>query len=362
MFKAIGNFLYKTPWWVLITAGSVTLLALLLFAAPTQVLRLQDKGATVQERRAIEREINLAFGDSALDFAQGVVRAMRERASDPDRQRELDHALEEIARAKRELSAAQSDTSRAVRQSAKESADAALESAAGAAEAALDAAVEAREAVQEARNDAVELLRNRGLDSNATAHSFDGMLKTATDNEKAAREALESIRAAAREAAPAASAARPQRSVTARVDLGGVHIETGGADAALPEGLRGEIRSKVGSDVWRVGVGSVLVLAFIPVWVMLMMSKYFIGRSRRALAVAEEKTAEARLSHLSRQVTEARLQALQAQVEPHFLYNTLANVQALTEVDPAAANTMVTHLIQYLRASLPKMREHSSTV
>lgn len=68
------------------------------------------------------------------------------------------------------------------------------------------------------------------------------------------------------------------------------------------------------------------------------------------------------MSDVSRQVTEARLQTLQAQVEPHFLYNTLANVQALNEVDPPAANQMVGHLIQYLRASLPKMREASSTV
>ena len=49
-------------------------------------------------------------------------------------------------------------------------------------------------------------------------------------------------------------------------------------------------------------------------------------------------------------------------MEPHFLYNTLANVQALNEVDPPAANQMVGHLIQYLRASLPKMRESTSTV
>jgi hypothetical protein len=49
-------------------------------------------------------------------------------------------------------------------------------------------------------------------------------------------------------------------------------------------------------------------------------------------------------------------------VEPHFLYNTLASVQALTEVDPAQANAMTGHLIQYLRNALPKMREGISTV
>ncbi len=44
------------------------------------------------------------------------------------------------------------------------------------------------------------------------------------------------------------------------------------------------------------------------------------------------------------------------------MYNTLANVQALTEFDPPAANQMVGHLISTLRASLPKMRENTSTV
>jgi hypothetical protein len=65
---------------------------------------------------------------------------------------------------------------------------------------------------------------------------------------------------------------------------------------------------------------------------------------------------------MAQQVTEAKLQALQAQVEPHFLYNTLASVQALTEVDPARANTLTGHLIMYLRNALPKMRESISTV
>ena len=82
--------------------------------------------------------------------------------------------------------------------------------------------------------------------------------------------------------------------------------------------------------MWRIGVGSALILLFIPLFIMLLIAKYFIGRSRRALAFAEEKKQEAKVSDVSRQITEARLQALQAQVEPHFLYNTLANVQALT--------------------------------
>ena len=371
MFKALGNLIHRTPWWALVGGGFTLLLALVLFSVPIQVIRLHGSGATPQEQRAIEREINLAFGDRALDFAENVVRAMRERTAEGGRQKELDHALAEIARAKNELYAAKSDMDRAVRESAHETANAALDGAVDAAETALDAAVEAREAIEEARRDAVELLRERGLDVTAASQSFDGMLKTATDNEKAARETLESMRAMRQKqsqaAVPAPSASGPSKDepraiVPPKGQFGGIYIPSVVAMTPLPEDFRGEIRKKVDRDVWRVGVGSALILAFIPVFVILLISKYFLGRSRRAQAVAEAKTQEAEVSHMSRQITEARLQALQAQVEPHFLYNTLANVQALTEVDAQAANKMVGHLIAYLRASLPKMRENTSTV
>jgi hypothetical protein len=167
------------------------------------------------------------------------------------------------------------------------------------------------------------------------------------------------------ESAPAAAAepgaANPKRERKAKVMIG-LDLPKGLAAVQLPQDVRNDIRAKVAGDVWRVGIGSALILLFIPMFIMLVIAKYFIGRSRRALAFAEEKKREAEVSDVNRQITEARLQALQAQVEPHFLYNTLANVQALTEADPPAANAMVGHLIQYLRAALPKMRETTSTI
>ena len=56
----------------------------------------------------------------------------------------------------------------------------------------------------------------------------------------------------------------------------------------------------------------------------------------------------------------ADLKALQAQIEPHFLYNTLANLQLLIRQDGARADAMTGHLIDYLRARLPLMRAHSA--
>jgi LytS/YehU family sensor histidine kinase len=56
------------------------------------------------------------------------------------------------------------------------------------------------------------------------------------------------------------------------------------------------------------------------------------------------------------------MQLMQAQVEPHFLFNTLANVQHLVETDPPAASRMLESLIHYLRAALPQMREAATNL
>jgi signal transduction histidine kinase len=82
-------------------------------------------------------------------------------------------------------------------------------------------------------------------------------------------------------------------------------------------------------------------------------------RAEMARMEAEFDAARAREE---KQLLGARLQLLQAQVEPHFLFNTLANVQHLTTTDPARASEMLTSLIRYLRAALPQMREQSSTL
>lgn len=56
------------------------------------------------------------------------------------------------------------------------------------------------------------------------------------------------------------------------------------------------------------------------------------------------------------QLTEAQLRMLQAQIEPHFLFNTLANIQGLIDYEPAQAKRMLDAFTDYLRASLQQMR------
>ncbi len=65
---------------------------------------------------------------------------------------------------------------------------------------------------------------------------------------------------------------------------------------------------------------------------------------------------EARRTAAERNASEARLRLLQSQLEPHMLFNTLANLRALIGVDPAAAQQMLDRLNAYLRATLEASR------
>lgn len=71
---------------------------------------------------------------------------------------------------------------------------------------------------------------------------------------------------------------------------------------------------------------------------------------------------DARQTAMEKELTAAQLGLLQAQVEPHFLYNTLASAQELVRTDPARADRMLGHLIDYLRRSLPRTDGSLSTV
>ncbi|KAB2838825.1 MAG: hypothetical protein F9K47_17245, partial [Burkholderiales bacterium] len=94
----------------------------------------------------------------------------------------------------------------------------------------------------------------------------------------------------------------------------------------------------------------------------LAVAKFLGGRRRLAERQAESSRLEASCARLEKEATQARLAMLQAQIEPHFLFNTLASVDHLIQIDPAAASRMQKHLIQYLRAAMPQMRDGGSTL
>lgn len=111
----------------------------------------------------------------------------------------------------------------------------------------------------------------------------------------------------------------------------------------------------------RVNTDSLMQLLMIAILGLIMM-KVVLNTQRKAqakVAAAEEATER---EALQRQLVEAKFTTMQAQVEPHFLFNTLASVDHLIEVDPQRASQMQKNLIQYLRAAMPHMRETASTM
>jgi LytS/YehU family sensor histidine kinase len=84
--------------------------------------------------------------------------------------------------------------------------------------------------------------------------------------------------------------------------------------------------------------------------------------TRRVAELRKGEEASARETATEKELTVAKLSLLHAQVEPHFLYNTLASAQVLTRSDPARADQMLGNLITYLRHSLPRAEESFSTL
>jgi Histidine kinase/Histidine kinase-, DNA gyrase B-, and HSP90-like ATPase len=159
------------------------------------------------------------------------------------------------------------------------------------------------------------------------------------DAVQAQRDALEAAREAQAEAEQAARGAKEE------------------AEQALHEAAR-EARSitqRTRRIHWGEFLGDLSLL-----WVLgsLIIKVTYKGRVQAEVKAAQAaETAES--ESLKRQVVEARMAAMQAQVEPHFLFNTLASIDHLIETDPARASIMQKNLIALLRASMPTMREAS---
>ena len=97
-------------------------------------------------------------------------------------------------------------------------------------------------------------------------------------------------------------------------------------------------------------------LALLIIFVSIPLKIAYQGQ-QRAQAVAAQAVQTAETEALRRQVTEARLAAMQAQIEPHFLFNTLGSIEHLIETDPARAGRMQRSLITFLREAMPTLRE-----
>ena len=80
-------------------------------------------------------------------------------------------------------------------------------------------------------------------------------------------------------------------------------------------------------------------------------------RAQRVAVANKRLSLEINESDVQRQLTETRLRLLQAQIEPHFLFNTLASAQQLSQKGAPDAARLIGHLVRFLRMSIPSMRE-----
>ena len=103
-------------------------------------------------------------------------------------------------------------------------------------------------------------------------------------------------------------------------------------------------------------------LTFIGVLVAPWAALAALVRQKDALARHQALAFELERSELERKALDARLRLLQAQVEPHFLFNTLANVRELVDSGSTQASAVLGSLIAYLRAAVPRLHEPATTV
>lgn len=93
-----------------------------------------------------------------------------------------------------------------------------------------------------------------------------------------------------------------------------------------------------------------------------VISFFFWSRAR--LSAAKVQMQEEKIKRISSEKTamEANLRLLQAQIEPHFLFNTLSNIHSLMDSDVGTAKAMLLDLINYLRNTLRRTREEETTL
>lgn len=90
--------------------------------------------------------------------------------------------------------------------------------------------------------------------------------------------------------------------------------------------------------------------------------RYRSQRHQLQEAALREEKARTRIAEQEGELARTELTVLKAQIEPHFLWNTLAHVQHLTKRSPVEAEAMIGHLIRFLRTSIPNSRSNRTTL
>ena len=347
----LGTRLWKhfgsTPWWRLVLGGLIVLAAVAALTLPIASIRLQQRLTS----DAARQEFKFAVQQEILQLTRSGLVSIKLIASDPATARDVDSALGDV---ERELRANKSEITLS-----------------GLAE--LNALI-ARERDAVRRDSAALSSYVAGLDLAPGTPASDEQLAALNERVAALQrsvEQLEEFQERAREIAasrPTDKAATAPTKITVSVFsvAGKPLLSVDGArvnePASLDRQLRDEIRTTISADAHKVIVGNIMLIGLTLLFASLLIARGFAGRAVRGEQRAVVAESRERSASYARQLAEARLMVMRAQVEPHFLFNTLAHVQALQEIDPPQASVMLERLIAYLRAAMPTMRESTSTL
>ncbi|MES2899276.1 MAG: histidine kinase [Pseudomonadota bacterium] len=109
-------------------------------------------------------------------------------------------------------------------------------------------------------------------------------------------------------------------------------------------------------------LGALAPLLPFALFTAIFMFVVILSSERRVAAETLAAQQSEQIANAAQLLAETRLRALQAQIEPHFLYNTLANVVGLIETEPTQARRMLERFIDYLRGTLAASRADQTTV
>jgi Histidine kinase len=355
--KSIFKFIGDTSWWAWIILFPIVLGLAIWYTASIGSRNLEDLGDTPEMKTAIRHEAKRASGELALGVAKNTVVKIRSITDDPDTQAELDEALKEIEQAKIEINQAAKEIDDAKRQAANEAEEAIKD--------AQEQIRDAQERIRKAKEEIEKAVAGKSkAERDAKQKESDGENKNSNLNndKKINIDADLSFGDDPKDAVQIGIGQKDKEPIEIQIGLKDETLKPGEVLPELSTELKKQIHDQVNNDARRVIFGGLTIATIALLFPILFISKAIISVNRRLKNRATKSEQKAQQADLTKQLMEAKLAAMQAQIEPHFLFNTLASVQHLIETDPPAAAIMQTNLIKYLRAAIPQMRESSTTL
>jgi hypothetical protein len=397
--KRIFLAIFDPPWMLLLLGWPVLIFAAMVYAWPSSMDDFVDEAPTPEAKLAVLREIRGAERRVVLEFAGGFLRRIAHMVPDAEGQAGIARAQEKIRQRIEEGSAAPKATDDNIGDLPPDNkSDSKSENKPGIKSDGKAVAPKTGETAtakpSAAQNDTrVEKSTGKG-DASAHVHINDrsGAHINIDVNGNPEKGSADASTADANPGKPAKAgedkrvdkrSERRKRNSDPGFgvevnDKGELHVDLGFVDRglatslesrygkgdlpALDPGKKQEIYEAIQTRVRHFVRGAMTLVFLLLAFPALVVSKIVASIVRAFSSRAEQSEKVAQQSSIARQLTEARLAAMQAQIEPHFLFNTMASVQQLIETDPPAAAKMQANLIKYLRGAVPQMRENTSTL